>query len=153
MFHPFAFQRNLVYCRADEPVARVHKMASGDFLGKRPSLLSKLFLIYFALPASLHCEKCVYTSIYTYLTAQRLYLSYRCCQTALRVIHFYTCLKRWKMLTGYLSIERRLGGEWANTWHWTKYFTIPTVIRWPKCSKDNRMTIPFPVIGQLQCFF
>jgi len=29
-----------------------------------------------------------------------------------------------EVLTGYLSLERHLGGDCAITWHWTKCFTI-----------------------------
>ena len=28
------------------------------------------------------------------------------------------------MLTGYLSLERRPGGDWANMWHWTERYII-----------------------------
>jgi len=29
-----------------------------------------------------------------------------------------------KVLTGYLSLRCRSGGDWANTRHWTKHFTV-----------------------------
>jgi hypothetical protein len=47
-----------------------------------------IFFISFARPASLCCDEYVY--IYTYLTACRLYMNYRCYQITLRVKHFYT---------------------------------------------------------------
>jgi len=28
------------------------------------------------------------------------------------------------VLTGYLSLEGRPGGDWVNMWHWTKSFKI-----------------------------
>ena len=92
-----------------------------DFLGTRDSLLPQFF-ISFARPASLHCEERVY--IYKYLTAYRMYMNYRCYQIALRVKHFYTIRERCEVMTGYLSLGRRSGGDWANTWHWTERFTV-----------------------------
>jgi len=38
--------------------------------------------------------------------------------------HFYTNRERSEVLTGYLSLGYRPGSDWANTWHWTKRFTI-----------------------------
>ena len=32
--------------------------------------------------------------------------------------------ERCKVLTGYLSLGRRPGGDWANTWHWTERFSL-----------------------------
>jgi len=78
--------------------------------------------IYFARPASLYCEEYIYT--YTHLTAWILYMNYCCYQIILRVQHFNTNRERCEVLTGYLSLECRPGGDWANTWHWTKCFTI-----------------------------
>ena len=72
---PIAPQLTLVYYslwQGDEPKARVPKMESGiDFLGTRHSLLSHLLI--FILP-----DQCMY--IYTYLTAYRRYMNYRCYQ-------------------------------------------------------------------------
>jgi hypothetical protein len=62
---------------------------------------------------------CVY---YTYLTAYRLYVNYRCYQITLRVKHFYTNQEHHEVLTGSLSLGCLRGGEWSNTWHWTKRF-------------------------------
>ena len=41
-----------------------------------------------------------------------------------RVKYFYTNRERCEGLTGYLSLGRRPGFDWANTWHWTKRYTI-----------------------------
>ena len=30
----------------------------------------------------------------------------------------------WEVSTWYLSLGRRSGGDWANTWHWTERFTV-----------------------------
>ena len=46
----------------------------------------------------------------------------RCNQITLPVKHFYTNLERCEVLTGYLSLGRRSGGDWADTWHWTERF-------------------------------
>ena len=32
--------------------------------------------------------------------------------------------ERCEVLTGYLSLGHRSGGDWANTWHWTERFTV-----------------------------
>jgi hypothetical protein len=87
--------------------------------------------IYFARTGSLYCEEYVYIYVYmyvcvracvracgrTYLTAYTPYMNYRCYQISLRVKHFYTNCERGKVLTGYLSIGRRTGGDRENTWH------------------------------------
>ena len=62
--------------------------------------------------------------IYTYLTAYRVYMHYRCYQITLPVKHFYSNRERCEVLTGYLSLGRQPGGDWANTWHWTEHFTV-----------------------------
>jgi hypothetical protein len=51
-------------------------------------------------------------------------VNYRCCQIIPWVKHFYTMRERCEVLTGYLLIGCRPGGEWANTLHLTKRFTI-----------------------------
>jgi hypothetical protein len=40
------------------------------------------------------------------------------------VKHCYKNRERCEVLTGYLPLGRRPGGDWINTWHWTKGFTI-----------------------------
>jgi hypothetical protein len=37
---------------------------------------------------------------------------------------FWHKSERCEVLTGYLSLGRRPGGDWANTWHWTEGFTV-----------------------------
>jgi len=118
MFHPLAFQR--VLCRAG--LANLWhactKWQAENFLGMGHSLLSKFFC---ALAASLYCETYVYTRVYIYIYIY-IYIS-ECIeivfellgyQIIMREKHFYTYRKRWEVLTGYLSLERRLGGDWAN---------------------------------------
>jgi hypothetical protein len=74
-----------------------------------------------------------------------------CYQITLRVTYFfYKNRELCEGLTGYLSLGRRCGGNWANTWHWTKSITVPAMIR---CPNENQMSIPFPVEGKLRCFW
>ena len=56
---------------------------TGRFLCTRHSLLSQNFCNYFPRPASVYCAEhvCTYTHV---LTAYRLYMNYRCYQTALQ---------------------------------------------------------------------
>jgi hypothetical protein len=56
--------------------------------------------------------------------AYRLYMNHRCYKITLRVKHFHTNQERCEVLTGYLSLGRRPGGDWASTCHWTKLFTL-----------------------------
>ena len=62
----------------------------------------------------------IHTHTHKYLTAYRLHGSYRCYQITLRMEHFYKNREQCEVLTGYLSLGRRPGGDWAKTWHWTK---------------------------------
>jgi len=89
----------------------------------RHSLLSQFYFISFVQPTSLYAIM-QNTCIRTYLTALRRSINYRCFQITLRVKNFYTNRERCEMLTGYLSLGRRPGGDWANTWHWTKRSTV-----------------------------
>jgi hypothetical protein len=77
-----------------------------------------------ARQASVYCEEYVY--IYTYPTAYRLCMNYRCYQIKLRVKDFCSFRERCEVLTGYLlvSLGRRSGGDQANTWHWTECVTV-----------------------------
>ena len=45
-------------------------------------------------------------------------------QIILKLKHFYTNQEGCEVLTEYLSLGYRPGGDFANTWHWTKRFTI-----------------------------
>ena len=73
-----------------------------------------LFFIYSARPGSLSCDEYVYVCMYSYLTGQRLYMNYRCYQIILRAKHFCTNQERCEVLTGYLSLGCRPGGDWTN---------------------------------------
>jgi hypothetical protein len=65
---------------------------------------------------------CIYTHVW--LCSVDIQIRYRCYQTTLRVKHFYTNWERCEVLTGYLQMRRQLNGDWTNTWHRTKHFTI-----------------------------
>jgi hypothetical protein len=65
------------------------------------------------------------------------------------VKHFYTDRERCKVMTEYLSLGRRRGGNWANKWRWTKSIIVHAMNR---CPDENHMSVPFPVHGKLRCF-
>ena len=67
---------------------------------------------------------CVCVCVCIQMTAYRLYLNYRCYQIVLQLKHFYTNWEGCEVLTGYLSLGRWPGGDWANAWRWTKRFTV-----------------------------
>ena len=67
----------------------------------------------FAQLGYLYCEEYVYIYIRTYLTVYELPLLPN--NMILRVEHFYTNRERCEVLTGYLSLGRRPGGDWAKT--------------------------------------
>ena len=94
-------QVSISYAWVGEPMARVSKMARGIHW-------SHLFF-YFFCPTSI--------SILWRIYARRLYMNYRYYQIILRVKHIYTSWERCEMLTGYLSLGCRPGGDWANMWH------------------------------------
>jgi hypothetical protein len=94
-----------------------------DFLGTRNSLL--WFLLAFP-DQRLHIVKNWWTRMY------RLHIAY-CVEVVYElpllpnntaVKHFCTNWERCEVLTGYLSLGRRHGGGWANTWHWTERFKV-----------------------------
>ena len=87
-----------------------------DFLGTRHSLLSQIFYLFCQNSISILWRMCVY--IYTYPAAHRLY-ELPLLQIILRVKQFYTNLERCEVLTGYVSLACRPGGDWVNTWRWT----------------------------------
>jgi len=78
--------------------------------GTQRSLLSQNLFISFAPRSSLHCAQHVY--VHTY----RLYMNYR--ETFLHIS------ERCEVLTGYLSLGRRSGGDWTNSGHWAERFTV-----------------------------
>jgi hypothetical protein len=102
-----------------------------DFL-RHTAFNAVRFFFYFFCPTTVSilgricvCV-CVYIYIHTHmhLTAQRLYMNYRCYQVTLRVKHFYTNREWCEVWTGYLSLRRQPCSNWVNTWQWTKGFTI-----------------------------
>lgn len=84
-----------------------------DFHGARHSLLSQFSLI--SLPDQrvyILKNTCIYT--HTYLTVYTLYMNYRYYQITLQVKHFYIIREPCEELMG----------DWADTWLWTKRFTV-----------------------------
>ena len=75
------------------------------------------FLISFARPASLYREE--HVSTHTYLTVYTI----RELPLLPNNIASETFLHKSGVLTGYLSLGCRPGGDWANTSHWAKRFT------------------------------
>ena len=57
---------------------------------------------------------CVCVCVYVCRETERLYINYLCYKIILGVKHFYTNQERCEVLTGYLSLGSRTGGEWAN---------------------------------------
>jgi hypothetical protein len=97
------------------------------FLGMWHSLLSQFL---FLLPNKcLYIMKnmCIYIYIYIYIhisdTVQTVY-ELLLLPNITAVKHFYTNWKQSKVLTGYLSVGHQHGGDWVNTWHWTKCFAV-----------------------------
>jgi len=109
--------------RADEMVARVPKIAHGKIsLARCIHCATACFVL--TLPDQrlyIVQNMCVY--IHTYQTAYRLYTNYRCYPNNTAVKHLNKS-ERCEVLTGYLSLGRRPGGDWANAWHWTERFTV-----------------------------
>jgi len=102
-------------------MARITKMAREKICLTGCTHCCPNFLISLTRPASLYCEEYVY--IHTSDCLQCTYTNYRY-QTTLRVKHFYTNRGRCEVLTGYLQMGRQPNGDWANTWRWTKNFTV-----------------------------
>jgi hypothetical protein len=92
----------------DKPMARVPQLASGKFSYSLGIHCCPNF--FFARLMSLYSEEYVY--IYTYVTPYRLYINYLCYRI---ILSFYTNRKRCEVITGYLSLGCRPGGDWANT--------------------------------------
>jgi len=106
-------------------------MACGKVSLVRSIYCSANFLfISFARPASLYCEEHVCVRVYVYIyiyTYIHTYIhTYICDYVEIvpllpnntasdQVIHFNTNRERCEVLTGYLSLWRQLGGDWANT--------------------------------------
>jgi len=91
-----------------------------NFLGTWHSPLYNFFPIF--QTCAYICEEHVYT--HTYVTVYRQHHKHDCYQITLRMKNFYTNRERCEVLTGYLSLRRWSGGDWAITWHWTESFKI-----------------------------
>ena len=71
---------------------------------------------------SLYCEEYVYRGLHISDRLDTVYeLPFLINNLIIRVKHFYTNRVRCEVLTGYLSLGRRPGGDWANKCHWTKH--------------------------------
>jgi hypothetical protein len=94
-------------------------------LPSRPRLMNLLHAVFTAVQYLFHLSDqrfyimknmCTYTPIWL----PTLCINYRCYQIILQVKYFYTNQERCEVLTGYLSLGRRPGGDGVNTWHWTE---------------------------------
>jgi len=97
--------------------------------GKWHSLLS-FFLFLFLLPDQrLYIVNNIYIYIYIYIYICTYLLCTDCIWiTVVTKCHcsetFLNKSEQCEVLTGYLSLRRRTGGAWVNTWHWTERFTV-----------------------------
>jgi len=94
---PLNFRRLLHYilikvqCSAGEPMARLPKMAQKLFLARDMHCCSNSFYFFCGTSVSISCRIYIYirarahthTHTHTYLSAQRLYMNYRCYQIIL----------------------------------------------------------------------
>ena len=133
--------------RADEPSARVTQNDPGEvFLDTwHFFLLSQFFFIYF-VPANFSVS-CMY--IYILDIAEIEYqLTLLPNKTASETFSHKSGAMR-SVPTGYLSLGRRPVGDWVNTWHWMKSFTVFFSNRSTYCP---RYAIFFPLIAFLEDF-
>ena len=72
-----------------------------------------IFVFLFFRPSSLNGKEYVY--VYAHLTEYRLYKIYRCYRITMRINHLHTNREGCEMLTRYLPLRRRRGGDWVNT--------------------------------------
>ena len=88
--------------------------------GTRHSLLPQFPVIYFAPPPSPYCAEhvCIQTHTQIGLRTDCTWITVATKQQN-REWNIFT-----QIGTGYLSLGRRPGGDWANTWHWTERFTV-----------------------------
>jgi hypothetical protein len=86
------------------------------FLGTRHSLLPNCLL--FVLPDQRPC------TVNSISDSVEIVYELPLLPNNTAVKHIYTNRKRCEVLTGYLSLGRQPGGDWENTWHWTKGVTI-----------------------------
>jgi hypothetical protein len=119
-----------------EPLARVPHLARGKIsLARGIHCCPNSYYLFITTSVCVLCKICVcvcvcvclciyiYTHTHTSNCVQTVYELPLLPNNA-AVKHFYTNRERCEVLTGYLSLGRRPGGGWANTWHWTETFTI-----------------------------
>ena len=73
------------------------------------------FFLIFVQPAS-HTVKdmCIFTHTHISECVEIVaHMNYRCHRIIARVKYFYSDRERYEVLTGYLSLRRRSGGDWA----------------------------------------
>ena len=115
---------------AVEAIAHVPKMASGEISLARGIHCCPNF--FCPTRVSTLCRTCVYVCIcvyiyiYTYIsdTVQTVYELPLVCTKQHCSETFLHKSERCEVLTGYLSLGRRSGGDWANAWHWAERFTV-----------------------------
>jgi hypothetical protein len=88
-----------------------------------------------------HTTDCVQT-----VYALPLLLNNIASETLLHQSRVVLCTE-WVFMTGTPACS-----DMANTWHWTKCFTVPLINCWHKSPNQNQVKIPFPVKRWLQCF-
>ena len=127
---------------------RVQNSKRKDFHGTR-HLLPSQFFFYFFCPTnvSMLWRTCVYVHISDRVeTVCGLQLLPNSTESETFFAQIGGCTRGW---LSNLLLGRRRGGNWANTWRWTKSITAPAMKR---CPNENQMSIPFPVEGKLRCF-
>ena len=97
---------------ANKPMARVPKMARG--MHCCPIILCLLTDLRLYIVKN----TCVYT--HTWLSSDSIWATVATKWYNTASEHFYTNRECCEVLTGYLLLGRRPGGDWPNTWHWTK---------------------------------
>ena len=92
--------------------------------GTQLSRLSHFFSFFlsFARPASLHCEEYLYMYTHIWLCTDCVWITVATKQHCNETFSHKS--EGCEVLTGYLSLGRRSGGDWANTWHWAERFTV-----------------------------
>ena len=106
-----------------EPLTRVSEMARWKISLARGIPCCPNFFFNFFCPTNVSMLWRIYVYIHISDCVQTVYeLPLLPNNTAVK--HFYTNLERCEVFTGYLSLWRRSGGDWANAWHWTERFTV-----------------------------
>ena len=118
--------RTRLLCKAFWKIRKIKEIRvwrNCDTRSHNGTLLSQCFFLFLLPPpvVSVLWRTCVY--IHTSDCVQTVYeLPLPPNNTAVK--HPYTNQERCEVLTGYLSLGRQSGGDWANTWHWTERFTV-----------------------------